>query len=182
MWCSSSFPSEAKCEGNGVGWHEGSWTNKITHATHSQTLTSEYYINQILVKEGKPLTSRRQVTGGPIERKLFSSKKEMTFVRKGATVHTSKETQTWSQKNLPNFIAKDGWPANSPDINPIENIWSIIDETMYKDSAPKTMEELKRRLRFAWKNVTLDALKELAHFRPRRLENAIKNKGGHSGY
>ena len=30
------------------------------------------------------------------------------------------------QKNLPNFIAKDGWQANSPDLNPIENIWSII--------------------------------------------------------
>ena len=44
-----------------------------------QTLTSEYYINQILENEVKPLTSRRQVTGGSIERKLFSSKKAMTF-------------------------------------------------------------------------------------------------------
>ena len=66
--------------------------------------------------------------------------------------------------------------------HPTENIWNIIDETTYKDPAPKTMKELKRRLRFAWKNVTLDTLKELAHSMPRRLENAIKNNGGHAGY
>ena len=54
-----------------------------------------------------------------------------------------------------NFIAKNGWPANFLDLNPIEDIWSIINEITFKDPAPKTMKELKRRLRFAWKNVTL---------------------------
>ena len=113
------------------------------------------------------------MTGGLIERKLFSSKKEMTFVQDRASAHTSKATQTWCQKNLPNFITKDGWPANPPDLNPIENIWSIINETTYKDPAPKTMKELKRRLSFAWKNVSLDTLKKLVH---------SMRKGGHSGY
>ena len=136
----------------------GRGLTKLHMLPTGQTLTSEYYINQILEKEVKPLTSRHQVTGGPIERKFISSKKEMTFVQDGAPAHTSKASQTWCQKNLPNFIAKDGWPANSPDLNPNENIWSIIDETMYKDPATKTLKELKRRLRFSWKNVTLDTL------------------------
>ena len=94
------------------GGMTGRGPTKLHMLPTGQTLTSEYYINQILEKEVKPLTSRRQVTGGPIERKLFSSKKEMTFVQDGAPAHTSKATQTWCQKNLPNFIAKDGWPAN----------------------------------------------------------------------
>lgn len=97
----------------------------------------------------------------------------MNFVQDGAPAHTSKAAQTWCQKSLPNFI---------PDLNPVENIWSIIDETAYKDPASKTLDELRRRLRFARENVTLDTLKELAHSMPRHLENVRKNKGGHSGY
>ena len=78
-----------------------------------QNLTSEYYIKEILEKELKSLTSRREVTGGPTERKLFSSKKAMTFVQNGAPAHTSKVTQTWCHKNLPKLIPKDDWPANA---------------------------------------------------------------------
>ena len=140
-----------------------------------QTLTSEYYIKEILEKEVKPLTSRRQVTGGPTERKLFSSKKAMSFVQDGAPVHTSKVTQTWCHlKNLPNLIPKDEWPANSPDLNPVENSWTIIDEITYRDPAPKTLDKLKKRLRFAWKNVTQDTLKELAHSISCRLKKCLK--------
>ena len=147
-----------------------------------QTLTFEYYVKEILEKEVKPLTSRRQVTGGPMERKLFSSNKAMTFAQDGAPAHTSKVAQTWCHKNLPKFIPKDVWPANSPDLNPVENIWSIIDDITYRDPAPKTLDRLKKRLRFAWKNVTQDTLNELAHSMPCRLKNVRKNKGGHAGY
>jgi len=73
----------------------------------------------------------------------------MTFVQDGAPPHTAKATQSWCSKNLPNFIAKEEWPANSPGINPIENLWSIIDEEAYKDPIPKRMKELKRRLKEA---------------------------------
>ena len=75
------------------GGMTGRGLTKLHMQLTGQTLTSEYYINQILEKEVKPLTSRRQVTGGPIEWKLFSSKREMTFVQ-GAPAHTSKATQT----------------------------------------------------------------------------------------
>ena len=81
-----------------------------------------------------------------------------------------------------NFIPKEDWPANSHDVNPLETIWMIVHKTTYKDLAPKTLDELRQLLSFAWKNVTLDMLWELVHSIPHRLENVRKHTGRHSGY
>ena len=83
-----------------------------------------------------------------------------------------------------NFIPKEDRPANSRDVNPLETIWIIVGEKTYKDPAPKTLDELRQLLRFAWKNVTLDlhTLWKLVHSIPHRLENVRKHTGRHSGY
>ena len=79
---------------------------KLHMLATGQTLTPENYFNQMLEKEVKPLTSRHHMTGSLIERKFFSSKKEVTFVQGGAVAHTSKAIQIWywcQKKKLPNF-------------------------------------------------------------------------------
>ena len=48
--------------------------------------------------------------------------------------------------------------------------------TRQRKKAPKTLDELERRLHFEWKSVTLDTLKELTHHMPRRLKNGQKKK------
>ena len=35
-------------------------------------------------------------------------------------------------EGFPNFIAKEDGLANSRDVNPLETIWIIVDETTYK--------------------------------------------------
>ena len=42
-----------------------------------------------------------------------------------------------------NFIPKEDRPVNSPDVNPLETIWIIVDETTYKDPAPLTTGQAK---------------------------------------
>ena len=66
----------------------------------------------------------------------------------------------------------------SPDLNPIENLWSIIDEAAYRDPIPKTMGGLKSRLRQAWQNIPLASLRELARSMLQPLKNVIQNNGG----
>ena len=82
------------------------------------------------------------------------------------------------QKNLPNFIEKTCWPPNSPDIHPVENPWSIMDEVVHEDPTPKTMKDLNRRLKLAWKKIPLSTLHDLPHSMQQRLRNVITNKGG----
>ena len=145
-----------------------------------QTLTADCYINNILEKEVKTVLHHENVNEATDKRKLFSSNRHMTFVQDGAPARPAKATQAWCKKNLPNFIEKTCRPPNSPDINPVENLWSIMDEVVYKDPTPKTMKDLNRRLKLAWKKIPLSTLHDLSHSMQQRLRNVITNKGGHA--
>ena len=80
-----------------------------------------------------------------------------------------------------NFIAKVDRLAISCDVKPLETIWIIVDQKTYKEPAPKSPDEVRQWLRFAWKSVFLDTLWELVHSLPHHLENVRKHKERHSG-
>ena len=143
----SQVPPSYQVKGSAKWMVWGSMTDRGLTSLHfipqGQTVTAEYYITKILGKEVKPLFSRRSTTEEPVKRKFFTNKSSATFIQDGAPAHTAKATKQWCKKNLPNFIKKDEWPANSPDLNPFENLWNIIDEAAYRDPIPKTMGGLK---------------------------------------
>ena len=178
----SQVPPSYQVKGSAKWMVWGGMTGRGLHfIPQGQTVTAEYYITKILEKEVKPLFSRRSTTEEPVKRKLFTNNSSETLVQDGAPAHTAKATQQWCKRNLPNFIAKDECSANSPDLNPIENLWSIIDEAAYRDPIPKTMGGLKSRLWQAWPNIPLASLRELARSMPQRLKNVIQNNGGGGG-
>ena len=107
----------------------------------------------------------------------ISYQKKLESLEEEKAVHTSRKHVS---EGFDNFILKEDRPANSRDVNPLETISIIVDETTHEDPAPKTLDELRQWLRFAWKNVTLDTLWELVHSIPHRLENVRKHTGRHS--
>ena len=68
------------------------------------------------------------------------------------------------------------WPAQSPDLNPIENLWSELDRRL-KDRKTNTKEDLFRVIEEGWNNLPKEYLKTLVESMPRRIEACIKNKG-----
>ena len=70
-----------------------------------------------------------QKTTGPD--RLFSNLDHAVFMQDGATSHTANLTQDLCSLTFPAFWDKDFWPGNSPDLNPIENIWSIMEGKVY---------------------------------------------------
>jgi hypothetical protein len=68
------------------------------------------------------------------------------------------------------------WPAQSPDLNPIENLWFILDQ-LCKNRKPANEEELFDRLKEEWESLPMGMMKNLAESVPRRLQAAIDTKG-----
>ena len=80
-------------------------------------------------------------------KKQFSRNHEGLFQQDGARAHTSKATIAWLDANITHYIPPDHyWPPNSPDLSPIENVWSIMATAVYADPEPQTLQVLKHRL------------------------------------
>jgi hypothetical protein len=135
-------------------------------------INSDYYIENILKKVVKPAFNVNVIDG-----LLFSASGNGVFQQDGARCHTSAKTILWLDENIPSYIHPTNWPPNSPDLSPIENIWSMLSTNVYKDPEPKTIAQLKRRLRQAWKAVTPDTLTNLIKSMPGRMRDVIKMKG-----
>ena len=148
------------------------------HIIPSKTsVNSTYYINEILKKESKPAFQRTVVCTDFTATKLFLKNSEGLFQQDGARAHTSRASVEWLNTNINGYISPEDWPPNSPDLSPIENVWSIMAATVYADPEPQTLNSLKRRLRKAWKSIPLKTLTNLIGSMHDRLQAVLKNKG-----
>ena len=74
------------------------------------------------------------------------------------------------------------WPGNSPDRNPIDNLWAIPKDKV-ADENPTSANDLEMAIKRIRKQmITVECCKHLVHSMPCRLQAGIKNKGGHSKY
>ena len=67
------------------------------------------------------------------------------------------------------------WPSNSPDANPVENLWSIIKRRMEKRQATN-LEELNKFLHEECANIDVVVLNHLINSMKSRCLELIKSK------
>ena len=65
-------------------------------------------------------------SGSEFAVKLVPDMSAMIFQQDGARPHTALRTQRLLKEKIPNFWDKDTWVANSPDLNPTEQLSRLI--------------------------------------------------------
>ena len=107
---------------------------------------------------------------------LKKLKGDPLFMEDNAPIHKSQFTAAWKEDHSIETIK---WPAQSPDLNPIENIWAQLKQAIEKRRPrEKNKAQLLVALREEWEAMREKTnLKVLVKSMPRRIKEVIKSKG-----
>ena len=143
----------------GAIWHDGK----------SQLVVCEGRINSAkymeILKEGLL----------PIFASAHVDKNYHLFMEDGAPCHSAKTTQAWHQEN---GIQKLWWPSQSPDMNPIEHMWHILDLAIRKRTPKAANKEvLLQYIQEEWEKIAMTKVAELVNSMPTRVKHLAQARG-----
>ncbi len=103
---------------------------------------------------------------------------DFIFQQDLAPAYTAKGTKSWF---IDYGVTVLDWPANSPDLNPIENLWGIVKRKM-RDTRPNNADDLKATVKETWASIPPQQCHKLITSMPRRIEAVIKAKEAPTKY
>ena len=96
------------------------------------------------------------------------------YMQDGATCHTAKIIKEYFSFVKINYIEK--WPGNSPDINPIENLWPLVKRKL-RDRDTSTIAKLRDAIYEILHSIDRKVFRKLAGSIPNRLRQVERQKG-----
>jgi len=127
-------------------------------------INSEIYID-FLSEHIKPMLDQK-----------FGSE-HYVFQQDNASIHVSNYSMAWLRANFSNVLE---WPARSPDLNPVENVWKMISDIVYDSKTYNSISDLWDSIEQACTKLMAEKqniLVDLIKFMPKRLVDVIKLKG-----
>ena len=113
---------------------------------------------------------------------LFHDNANISIFQHGNTTSlTARDTVNFLRTNNIDFI--DDWPANSPDLNPIEQVWGSLDRRLrLRPNPPANVNELRQALIQEWNNILQVESNTLDNSMHRRCTAVVNSRGGHTRY
>jgi transposase len=112
----------------------------------------------------------------PRARALFGN--DYVFAQDNAPCHKSKAAMDFFREKQVELLP---WPAGSPDLNPIENMWAILKENVAK-RFPKTKEQLEAIAKDEWEKIPQETVRRTVMSIPTRISQVLEREGGKCDY
>ena len=75
------------------------------------------------------------------------------------------------------------WSGNSPDLNPIENLWSIMKLRLRNEDCATKIKLIEAIIRIWYRDPEIkENCQKLVDSMPNRVQQVLKNNGGHIMY
>ena len=105
-------------------------------------------------------------------------KPEVIFQQDGAPCHSGEYTKWWLQTHGVEVLP---WAGQSPDLNPIEYLWDLIDRNVRKQRPlPNNVEKLKVAIMKEWAAIDVETCRNLIRSMNRRVKAVIQARGMHT--
>lgn len=100
------------------------------------------------------------------------------FTQDNDPKHKAMDTRLYLLYNTKQYLET---PPQSPDINPIENLWAHLDAKI-RERTINTKRDLIIALKEEWEKISTEITKRLVDSMPNRLASILNNKGGPTKY
>ena len=143
--------------------------NGVGHIHHIKGIMDQKMYKQILIHHMRPSMIK------------LGGKDKIVFQQDNDPKHTANSVKQYIANA--GYLVLENWPAQSPDINPIENLWQELKTRLFHPQPHScNKDELFEFLKREWEALPEIFLKNLVHSMPRRINAVIKAKGGHTKY
>jgi transposase len=116
-----------------------------------------------------------QVYEGPL-RRFLENHQDIILMEDGAPIHRSNAPKIWRQEHN---IVKLDWPAQSPDLNPLENLWYRLKLKVQNATYAKmSSDKFEKVIVDSWNAFSTDEWNNLIDSMPERIKAVLDAKGG----
>ena len=102
------------------------------------------------------------------------------FQDNGAPCYRAGSVKNWKiERGIRSLV----WPAQSPDLNPIEHLWNILKRKIQqRRPLPQNLDQLKDAIYEEWRSMDPSLLKKLVASMRCRILSVIRSKGFQTKY